>query len=134
MFKNDVFRNKNCNYSIFEFLQDSLYLGQFLTYFGPLYHFGIVKVCILSIQIGKIIISVLEMQWSKTWVQKLLHNPLHTPTSSLSYILRLMKWETAPVFYQPSWWLDIFGPMCPCKSMGFKCFSATIFGWNWNNN
>ena len=40
------------------------------------WYFGIVKVCTLSIQICKRIIKVLEMEWSKTWVQKLLHNPL----------------------------------------------------------
>ena len=70
------FLNKSCNFSTLGFLQDSLYLGQFLAYIGPLYHFGIVKVCTLSIQIDKRIIIVLEMLWNKTWVQKLLHNPL----------------------------------------------------------
>ena len=55
--RNNSFCSKNI---IFEeklsffigFLQDSLYLGQFLTNIGPLYHFGIVKVCTLGIQIG----------------------------------------------------------------------------------
>ena len=39
--------NKNCNFSTFEFLHYSLYLGQFLAYTG------IFKVCTLSIQIDK---------------------------------------------------------------------------------
>ena len=64
-------------FSILGFLQDSLYLGQFLAYIGPLYHFGILKVhWLLSIQIGKRIIKLLERLWSKTWEQKLLNNPL----------------------------------------------------------
>ena len=48
--------NKNCYFSTLGFLQDSLYLGHFLAYIDPIYHFGIVKVCTLSIQIDKSII------------------------------------------------------------------------------
>ena len=50
------FLNKNCNFSKYKFLHYSLYLGQFLSYIGPIYHFGIVKVCTLRILIGKSII------------------------------------------------------------------------------
>ena len=105
------------------FLQDSLYLGQFLAYIGPLYHFGIVKVCILSKQIGKSIIIVLEMLWSKTWVQKLLHNPLF----GRLYIYDLCMYEWTSLFnltymrvFHACWRKVLIGRSLICKSwLGF---------------
>ena len=49
MLKNHCFFNKNCDFSICEYLLFLLYLGQFLSYIDPLYHFGILKVSSLSI-------------------------------------------------------------------------------------
>ena len=54
------FHNKNLYISKIDVLHYSLYLGQFLDYIDPLYHFGIVKVCTLSMQIDKSIIMVIR--------------------------------------------------------------------------
>ena len=49
LLKNCVFLNENCHFSKFGFLHFLLYLGQFLGYMGPFYHFGILKVSSLSV-------------------------------------------------------------------------------------
>ena len=105
MFLKTSFLNKNSYLSTLGFLQDSLYLGQFLAYFGPLYHFGIVKVCTLSTQIGKSIIIVLEMLWSKTFVSLLFTHPLYVCETNKFFALAqaneffaVVKWGSYPLF------------------------------------
>ena len=54
------FLNKNCYFSKLKFLHFLLYLGQFLSYTGPFYHFGILKASPLSICILMRIITNIE--------------------------------------------------------------------------
>ena len=49
LLKNCDFLNENCHFSKLGFLHFLLYLGQFLGYMGPFYHFGILKVSSLSV-------------------------------------------------------------------------------------
>ena len=48
MLKKTLILHKNCNFSKFYVLHFLLYLGQFLSYVDPFYHFGILKVWSLS--------------------------------------------------------------------------------------
>ena len=74
-----------------------MYLGHFLAYIDPIYHFGIVKVCTLSIQIDKSIIIVDIRNAMKYNIRLItLPRPLTLPSTAHVVYGRPLKLHRSP--------------------------------------